>query len=86
MRSVLAAFLAALVLALAWAPHVHAGRAGAHECAACLIRQADQARSEIPDLAPVAAVWVEAEAEPDQAPPTGAPLGAIPGQSPPVNG
>lgn len=84
MRRLLAAVLAAAFVALAWAPHVHAGPRGAHECAACVVRGAEAASSEPVELAPPFVAFVEASAAPVEAPPAGAPLGAIPGQSPPA--
>lgn len=85
MRTLVAALMAAIVLALAWAPHVHEGPQGDHGCAACLVRGAEAAPSELPDLAPRQAIRLAPAAAPITAEPDGAPLGAIPGQSPPVN-
>jgi hypothetical protein len=85
MRSALvAAGLALLLVLTAAAPHVHTGPHGEHDCAVCLVRTADAARSETPDVAPPALVVVSAPLAPGLAPVTGAPLGAIPGQSPPA--
>jgi hypothetical protein len=84
MRAALAAALALLVLLGAGAPHVHAGPRGEHDCVACSARGAEEARSETPDLAPVAHPSGPAPHRPGLAPVTGAPLGAIPGQSPPA--
>jgi hypothetical protein len=83
MRALLAAGLAVLVALSAAAPHVHAGPRGAQDCAACVVRNADVARSETPDTLPAMVVAGEAPAVPGLPPVTGAPLGAIPGQSPP---
>ena len=87
MRAVVALVLAAVLLALSWAPHVHHhGAQGDHECPACVARNADAARYEVPDLAPVRVVFVGvAVVAPIEPASTGAPLGSIPGQSPPVN-
>lgn len=79
-----AALLAAALVALAWAPHVHAGPRGAHECAACVVRGAEAASSEPVELAPAFVRFVAAAIAPVEPPRTGAPLGAIPGQSPPA--
>ncbi len=84
MRSVLAAALALALLAAAAAPHVHAGPAGAEQCLACVAHGADAARTEAPDLAPPQAVAGEPACAPGLPPVSGAPLGAIPGQSPPA--
>jgi hypothetical protein len=85
-RTAVAAALISVLLALAWAPHVHTGPHGDHDCAACVARGAEPARSAEPDLAPVRTFVVEPAAAVGTAEPPGAPLGAIPGQSPPVNG
>lgn len=87
MRAVVALVLSAVLLALCWAPHVHHyGVQGDHECPACVARSADAAEYEVPDLAPVRVVFVGVVVvAPIEPSPTGAPLGSIPGQSPPVN-
>ena len=75
----------ALVLALAISvagAHVHVG-AEAHGCAVCVLHHTDVPRSEAPDVAPVVQARGEVAAAPGLPPVTGAPLGAIPGQSPP---
>jgi hypothetical protein len=84
-RTAVAALLAALMVALAWAPHVHDGPHGDHECPACVARGAEPARSEVPDLGPQVTVVVEIPAAPVTPPPAGAPQGAVPGQSPPAS-
>ncbi len=85
MRRVVALTLSAVLLALCWAPHVHHGPEGDHDCPACIARTADAAHTETPDVAPVrVAFLVVVVGAPDQRAPDGAPLGAIPGQSPPV--
>ena len=85
MRALLAAGLAAFLVAAALAPHVHHGERGDHDCAACLARNTESARTEVPDLAPTRVRFVGVVAELVGVPAVGAPLGAIPGQSPPVN-
>lgn len=84
MRALIAAFMAAVLVALAAAPHVHRGVQGDHDCPACLARTADTAHSETPDVAPQRVHLEVVAVEPVTVVPTGAPLGAIPGQSPPV--
>jgi hypothetical protein len=87
MRSVLAAALAVLLLGAAMGPHVHLGPHGDHDCVACQARGAEEAHSETPDVIPVRVRFVEVVLEPVVgAPPTGAPQGAVPGQSPPMRG
>jgi hypothetical protein len=82
MRALLAAGLALFLVLLAGAPHAHAH--GAEECAVCLVRQGDAARDETPDVAPCAPVVGDATGAPELSPVHGAPLGAVPGQSPPA--
>ncbi len=84
MRALLAATLALLVLAAAGVPHEHVHASAAHECIACAVGQGDAAHDETPDVAPVAVVEAAPVDEPGPAPVTGAPAGAIPGQSPPA--
>lgn len=85
MRAVLATVLSILLATAAIAPHVHVGTLGADECAACVAsgRGAEPARSQTPDVAPQAVTVDEPVLRPGLAPVLGAPLGAIPGQSPP---
>lgn len=91
MRAVLSTLLALHLVLAAFAPHVHLGAApaddghgqGSGQCALCLTRTAVVAGSQTPDVAPAPAPSGEAALEPGLAPVTGAPLGAVPGQSPP---
>lgn len=83
LRPLVAAGLALFLVLTAGAPHVHAGPHGQEHCVACVARNADAARHETPDLAPLPTPAVEAQRDPGLAPVTGAPLGAVPGQSPP---
>jgi hypothetical protein len=82
MRALVAAGLALFLLLTAAAPHVHVH--GTQECVGCVVRHGDVARDETPDVAPLTFVAGAPELEPGVAPVYGAPLGAIPGQSPPV--
>jgi len=84
MRAALALAAVLAVLATAAAPHHHAGALGSHACAACVTRGAEPARDEAPDVAPPATRERLAPAAPGPAPVAGAPLGAVPGQSPPL--
>ncbi len=84
LRNVLAIVLAALVAFSAAAPHAHAGALGDHACAACLAASAETAESATPDVAPRALPPEALPREPGLDPVTGAPLGAVPGQSPPA--
>ncbi len=83
LRSLVAAGLALFLVLTAGTPHVHDGPHGADDCVACVARHADVAHFEAPDLAPAPTPTVEVQRAPGLAPVTGAPLGAIPGQSPP---
>jgi hypothetical protein len=85
MRAVLAAALSVFLAFAALAPHTHAGVHGAEECAVCVAsgRSAEPARSQAPDVAPRAFTMEEPVLGPGLAPVLGAPLGAVPGQSPP---
>jgi hypothetical protein len=84
MRALLALGLALALAAASPATHVHAGAQGDEACAVCLARSGDAATSATPDVAPrVVPVGTPACAR-GRPPVAGAPLGAIPGQSPPT--
>jgi hypothetical protein len=82
MRALLAAGLALFLALTAAAPHVHAH--GTDECVVCVVRHGDAARDETPRLAPLTIVGDAPQVELGLPPVFGAPLGAIPGQSPPA--
>ncbi len=85
MRAALTALLALHLVLTAVAPHVHLDAGGGHEpCAVCVTRTATAAASQVPDLTAPEAPAAEVVAAPGLAPVTGAPLGAVPGQSPPA--
>ncbi len=84
MRAAVAILSAMLVLAGAAAPHHHAGVQGTHGCVACVTRGAEPARDETPRPVPVQAPLELAQLAPESPPARGAPLGAVPGQSPPL--
>ncbi len=86
MRAFLAATLAVMVVLAAGVPHDHVRGHGAEDCIACAVGQGDAARDETPDVVPAPAVFSAPPQEPGVAPVSGAPLGAIPGQSPPALG
>jgi hypothetical protein len=84
-RALLAAVVALHVLSAAVSPHAHLGGFHAEErCAACVVRAADAVQPAVPDLAPVEIPAGDVAADPGVHPVTGAPLGAVPGQSPPA--
>jgi hypothetical protein len=79
------AILATLMLVAGLAaPHHHDSPLGSHECPACAAGGAREARDETPRLEPGAVLPVRSGGEPGLPPVTGAPLGAMPGQSPPL--
>lgn len=84
MRALLAAALAIGLLVIGVVPHAHLTGHTGEECALCVARHGDVAQPETPDLTPGVPNVEAVVAEPVQAPVAGAPLGAIPGQSPPA--
>ncbi|HET8723382.1 MAG TPA: hypothetical protein VFM53_04195 [Anaeromyxobacteraceae bacterium] len=84
MRVLVAIATAAVLLLGVAAPHHHAAPGGAHECVACTVGTGEEARDATPVLAPPAVCVAPAAPLPGASPVTGAPLGAVPGQSPPA--
>jgi hypothetical protein len=82
-RALLAAAIAALVLLTGVAPHAHGGPLGAHACVACVAAGGEEAACETPDVAPRPFLAIDILDAHCDAPATGFPIGAIPGQSPP---
>ncbi len=74
---------AVLLLGVA-APHHHAAPGAAHECVACTVGSGVEAGEATPVLGPPPSRVAAALPLPGASPVTGAPLGAIPGQSPPA--
>ena len=83
MRAALAILAVLLLVAGLAAPHHHDAPGGSHECVACAASGAGEARDETPRLDGPAPAPERVPAVPGPAPVTGAPLGAVPGQSPP---
>jgi hypothetical protein len=83
MRALVAAALALSILVGVGAPHVHPGWHGDESCAVCVLRHADVPRGDAPDVAPRVHTTADVVCAPGLPPVSGAPLGAIPGQSPP---
>jgi hypothetical protein len=83
-RVLVAIATAALLLVGLVAPHHHSTSGGVHECVACAVGGSLEARDVTPRLAPPPPAPLAAVAAPATDPVTGAPLGAIPGQSPPT--
>ncbi len=86
MRAIVAASLAVLFVLAAGVPHAHVVAHDAHQCLACAVGQGSAAHEQTPDVAPAAFVAAAPQADPGLAPVSGAPLGAVPGQSPPTLG
>ncbi|MEI6225261.1 MAG: hypothetical protein WCS72_10930 [Deltaproteobacteria bacterium] len=84
MRTLVAIATAAVLLAGVAAPHHHVASGGVHECVACTVGGALEARAATPDLSPPPPVRVASAPEPVSDPVTGFPMGAVPGQSPPA--
>ena len=82
MRAVVAATLALLLAATVALPHVHTVSTG-QECAACVVRSGTVAESQVPSLAPLPLAIGEVVPVLQSLSGEGAPLGAVPGQSPP---
>jgi hypothetical protein len=83
LRAALAIAIAAFVLLGAAAPHEHAAPLGAHACAACVIAGAEEPYAPSVDVTPRRFFAAEVRETASAAPAVGAPLGAVPGQSPP---
>jgi hypothetical protein len=83
LRTLVAISVAALLLVGVAAPHHHGSSGGAHECVACTVGGSLEARDATPAVAPPAPVVAAPAIEPGADPVTGAPRGAVPGQSPP---
>jgi hypothetical protein len=82
-RTLVALSTAVLLLVGVAAPHHHAA-GGEHACVACTVGGGLEARDATPAIAPVERPVAVAQGEPGPAPVTGAPIGAVPGQSPPA--
>lgn len=84
MRALLATGLALALALAAAAPHVHVEAQGAEHCTACVVRGGvEPASAQTPRVAPLDLPAGEVALAPAAAPVSGAPLGAVPGQSPP---
>jgi hypothetical protein len=83
-RVLVAIATAAVLLLGVAAPHHHAAPGGAHECVACTVGAGVEARDATPAVEPPAPVAAVTRSSPGAPPVTGAPLGSIPGQSPPA--
>ena len=84
MRLLVAIATTAMLLVGVAAPHHHAASGGVHECVACTVGGALEARDATPDLTPPASHAVAVVLPPGPSPVAGFPLGAVPGQSPPL--
>lgn len=88
MRALLAAALALVLVAAVAAPHVHAQATttSSDECTLCTVRHAAPPPIAVPDVAPIVLVAGAVPCAPGLPPVFGAPLGSMPGQSPPPDG
>jgi hypothetical protein len=84
MRALVATLLALTLLASTAAPHVHVRPTSGDECAVCVLGHTAPPRCALPDVAPIVQVTSDVACAPGLPPVAGAPLGAIPGQSPPA--
>ncbi|MEY2667921.1 MAG: hypothetical protein RJA59_559 [Pseudomonadota bacterium] len=84
MRLLVAIATAAMLLVGVATPHHHGAAGGVHECVACTVGAGLEARDATPDLAPPVSHAVALVLPPGPSPVTGFPLGAVPGQSPPL--
>ena len=84
MRFLVATAIVAVLLAGAASPHQHAASGGVHECVACAVGGSLEARDATPKLTPPPHAPVAVAIEPGLGPAAGFPLGAVPGQSPPL--
>ena len=83
MRLLVAIATAAVLLSGVAAPHHHAASGGVHECVACTVGGALEARDATPRLSEPPPARLAVATGPATDPVTGFPLGAVPGQSPP---
>ena len=84
MRLLVAIATAAMLLVGMAAPHHHAASGGVHECVACTVGGALEARDATPRVPPPPPVQVARATGPAAGQAAGFPLGAVPGQSPPL--
>ena len=84
MRAVAACLLVLTLLAAEAIPHAYVHAVGGDECAVCVLGHSAPAASTQPDVAPRVEVADELIGAPGLPPVSGAPQGAVPGQSPPV--
>jgi hypothetical protein len=74
---------AAMLLLGVAAPHHHAATGGAHECVACTVGGALEARDATPTITPPPPVQAAVVTGPATDPAGRFPMGAVPGRSPP---
>lgn len=85
MRALVAALVAVAIVVFTAAPHVHAGTASGDDgCQVCVMRHAGAVPVETVALAPPVRCVEAPLLAPGPAPVSGAPMGAVPGQSPPA--
>jgi hypothetical protein len=84
LRAALAILATLMLVAGLAAPHHHEAGQGGHGCLACVVGGAREARDETPRLDRPEVPSERLSPPPGLPPVTGAPLGAVPGQSPPL--
>ncbi len=84
MRVLVAIATAAVLLLGVAAPHHHGTAGDSHECVACAVGGALEARDATPALRPPQQLESRPQPEVAPLPVAGFPLGAVPGQSPPL--
>jgi hypothetical protein len=83
-RFLVAIATAVVLLVGVAAPHHHAASGGVHDCVACTVGGALEARDATPKMPPPPPVRVATATSPAADPTAGFPLGAVPGPSPPL--
>ena len=84
MRALAAIFVVLALVAAEVTPHAYVHALGGEECAACALAHSAPPATELPDVAPRVELEAEATGAPGLPPVSGAPQGAVPGQSPPA--
>ena len=83
MRALAACILALALVATAAIPHAYVHAAGGDECAVCVLGHSAPPAPAQPDVAPRVELEADVVCAPGLPPVSGAPQGAVPGQSPP---
>ena len=84
MRALAACLVVIALVAAEGIPHATVHALGGDECAACALAHSAPPATQLPDVAARVEVETEAIGAPALPPVSGAPQGAVPGQSPPA--